>query len=37
MNVLLWNLQIHLALHTAMGAVWQVTESQTEPSLPAGV
>lgn len=35
MNVLLWILQILLALHTAMGAVWQITESQTVPSLQA--
>lgn len=35
MNVLLWILQILLALHTAMGAVWQITESQSVPSLQA--
>lgn len=35
MNALLWILQILLALHTALGAVWQITESQTVPSLQA--
>src|SRR5688572_1713754 len=35
MNALLWILQILLALHTAMGAVWQITESGTVPSLQA--
>lgn len=35
MNVLLWILQILLALHTAMGAVWKFSHSaeQTMPSL----
>jgi hypothetical protein len=35
MNVLLWILQILLALHTAMGAVWQITDSGSVPSLRA--
>jgi hypothetical protein len=36
MNVLLWILQVLLALHTAMGAVWKITNSeQTVPSLQA--
>ena len=36
MNILLWVLQIVLALHTVMGAVWKVSNSeQTVPSLRA--
>src|SRR5262245_982964 len=37
MNVLLWVLQILLALHTAIGAVWKFSHSaeQTMPSLKA--
>ncbi|GMV90619.1 MAG: hypothetical protein AMXMBFR82_03970 [Candidatus Hydrogenedentota bacterium] len=37
MNVFLWVLQILLALHTAMGAVWKFSHSaeQTMPSLKA--
>ena len=36
MNILLWVLQIVLALHTAMGAVWKFSNSeQTVPSLKA--
>lgn len=36
MNILLWILQIALALHTAMGAVWKFSNSeQTVPSLNA--
>jgi hypothetical protein len=36
MNVLLWALQILLALHTVMGAVWKFSNSeQTVPSLNA--
>jgi hypothetical protein len=36
MNILLWVLQILLALHTAMGAVWKFSNSeQTVPSLSA--
>ena len=37
MNVLLWVLQILLALHTAIGAVWKFSNSaeQTMPSLGA--
>lgn len=36
MNVVLWILQILLALHTVMGAVWKFTHSeQTVPSLKA--
>jgi hypothetical protein len=36
MNILLWVLQILLALHTIMGAVWKFTNSeQTVPSLKA--
>ncbi len=37
MNVLLWVLQIVLALHTTMGAVWKFSHSteQTMPSLKA--
>jgi hypothetical protein len=36
MNILLWILQILLALHTAMGAVWKFSNSeQTVPSLKA--
>lgn len=41
MNILLWTLQILLALHTAAGAVWKFSNStQTVPSLktiPHGV
>jgi len=42
MNILLWILQILLALHTVMGAVWKFSHSaeQTMPSLkviPRGV
>ena len=36
MNVLLWVLQILLALHTVMGAVWKFSNSaQSVPSLTA--
>jgi hypothetical protein len=36
MNILLWVLQILLALHTVMGAVWKFFNSeQTVPSLSA--
>jgi len=36
MNILLWVLQILLALHTTMGAVWKFSNSeQTVPSLAA--
>lgn len=37
MNILLWVLQVLLALHTAMGAVWKFsnTAEQTMPSLKA--
>jgi hypothetical protein len=37
MNILLWTLQVLLALHTAVGAVWKFTTSpeQTMPSLKA--
>jgi|SRR5690554_5427367 len=37
MNVFLWILQIVLALHTAMGAVWKFSNSaeQTMPTLKA--
>ena len=36
MNIVLWVLQILLALHTAMGAVWKLSNSeQTVPSLSA--
>lgn len=37
MNIVLWVLQILLALHTAMGAVWKFSHSagQTMPSLKA--
>lgn len=36
MNILLWGLQILLALHTAVGAVWKFSNSeQTVPSLTA--
>ena len=36
MNILLWGLQILLALHTIIGAVWKLTNSeQTVPSLQA--
>ena len=41
MNILLWILQILLAVHTAIGAVWKFSNpAQTVPSLsaiPAGV
>ena len=41
MNIVLWVLQILLALHTVMGAVWKFSHSeQTVPSLgtiPRGV
>lgn len=36
MNILLWVLQVPLALHTAMGAVWKLSNSeQAVPSLKA--
>lgn len=36
MNVLFWVLQVLLALHTVMGAVWKFSNSeQTVPSLAA--
>ncbi len=36
MNILLWVLQIFLALHTLIGAVWKFSNSeQTVPSLKA--
>ena len=36
MNIVLWVLQILLALHTAIGAVWKFSNSeQTVPSLKA--
>lgn len=36
MNALLWGLQVLLALHTAVGAVWKTINSeQTVPSLAA--
>ncbi len=36
MNILLWVLQILLALHTAIGAIWKFSNSeQTVPSLRA--
>jgi len=36
MNILLWILQVLLALHTAVGAVWKFSNSeQTVPSLSA--
>jgi hypothetical protein len=36
MNILLWVLQILLALHTAIGAAWKFSNSeQTVPSLSA--
>jgi hypothetical protein len=36
MNILLWVLQIALALHTVIGAVWKFSNSaQTVPSLKA--
>ena len=36
MNVVLWVLQILLALHTLMGAVWKLSSSeQTVPALSA--
>jgi len=36
MNILLWVLQIVLALHTAIGAVWKFSNSeQTVPALKA--
>lgn len=36
MNILLWILQVLLALHTAVGAVWKFSNAeQTVPSLKA--
>ena len=36
MNILLWILQVLLALHTVMGAVWKFSHSElTVPSLSA--
>ena len=36
MNILLWVLQILLALHTAIGAIWKFSNpAQTVPSLEA--
>lgn len=36
MNILLWTLQILIALHTIVGAVWKFSNSeQTVPSLKA--
>lgn len=36
MNIVLWTLQVLLALHTAMGALWKFSNSeQTVPSLSA--
>lgn len=36
MNILLWVLQVFLALHTVMGALWKFSNSeQTVPSLKA--
>lgn len=36
MNILLWTLQILLALHTVVGAIWKYSNSeQTVPSLKA--
>jgi hypothetical protein len=36
MNIILWVLQVVLALHTAIGAVWKFSNSeQTLPSLKA--
>ncbi|MBL9038941.1 MAG: hypothetical protein JNG84_10530, partial [Archangium sp.] len=36
MNIFLWILQVLLALHTTMGAVWKFSNSeQTTPSLKA--
>jgi len=36
MNILLWILQILLALHTAVGAIWKLSNSeQSVPSLSA--
>jgi hypothetical protein len=37
MNILLWTLQVLLAVHTAIGAVWKFSNSaaQTMPSLGA--
>ena len=37
MNILLWTLQVLLALHTVIGAVWKFTNSaeQTMPTLKA--
>jgi hypothetical protein len=36
MNIFLWILQVVLALHTAMGAVWKLTNpEQTIPTLSA--
>jgi hypothetical protein len=41
MNIVLWVLQVLLALHTAMGAVWRFTNSEqnapTLGALPHGV
>lgn len=35
MNVFLWILQVLLALHTAMGAVWKLSNSEQVPGLTA--
>ncbi|MGE0171860.1 MAG: DoxX family protein [Oligoflexales bacterium] len=36
MNIVLWVFQVFLALHTVMGAVWKISNSeQTVPSLAA--
>jgi hypothetical protein len=35
MNILLWILQVLLALHTAMGAVWKFSNSEQATSLTA--
>lgn len=35
MNILLWVLQVLLALHTAMGAVWKFSNSEQAASLQA--
>lgn len=37
MHILLWGLQILIAIHTAIGAVWKFSNSpeQTMPSLSA--
>ena len=35
MNIFLWVLQILLALHTVMGAVWKFSNSETTASLKA--